>query len=180
MKKIIVVVIIIIILIIIGTLTLPSKVDSNSSSKVQTYLIKTHPQINKTNKPFTKTNLSTLQLNSLLVDTAIAGHGKDFKELEKEYEINAVYAIAVMRLESGLGYVPPAKNNLFCIRQGYNWRSFESPKAAILYFGFLMRDNMYENNDLHTIAKTYCEQSEEWYTQVIEIMNQMWERIENV
>ncbi len=180
MKKILAIIILAILVIFIGILIMPNKVESNNTSEIHTFINKTHPPINKTNKPFTPTNLSVIQLNYLLDDTAIANHGKYFKKLEKDYEVNAVYAIAVMRLESGLGYLPPSKNNLFSIREGYKWRSFESPKAAILYFGFLMRDGMYENNDLHTIANTYCEQSNTWYKEITLIMNQMWERIKNV
>lgn len=100
-----------------------------------------------------KTNLSSEDLEKGLINTNLKGLGKDFKNAEEKYGVNAILLMAMAKHETGNGnsYLAKEKNNLF----GFNAidqdpinkaREFEDKSESIDYVAKFLKEN-YLNKD---------------------------------
>lgn len=120
------------------------------------------------------------ELESLVADTGLAGLGAYYAEKEKTHEINALFLIAVAKLESGFGKSNLAKNsnNLGGLKNGNGgYMKFDSKEDCIEYQATLLRDNYlsedgkyYAGKTTKGVSKYYCEGSSSWYKQVEGLM----------
>jgi hypothetical protein len=96
-----------------------------------------------THNPFQKSNLSVEQLNRALANTGLQGQGQAFYDMEHQYNINALFAVAVACHESANGYKTANRNNFFGMRGSKGWMAFSSSYDNIMYFGQLMNKSSY-------------------------------------
>ena len=100
-----------------------------------------------------KTGFTSAELDSGLTGTKLEGLGKDFKEAEDEYGVNAILLMGMAKHESGNGTSSLAteKDNLF----GFNAidqdpigaaKKFKNKGESILYVAKFLKDN-YLNKD---------------------------------
>ena len=127
---------------------------------------------------YAKSNLSEAEFNKILSNTALAGCGDAYYNLEQTYGVNGIYAIAVSGTESGFGAHQCNTNNIYGMRNGSTgWMAFGSKYECINYFGQLMSKPLYKGKSLSTISTIYCEQSSDWYNMVTNMMNSLWVKL---
>lgn len=110
------------------------------------------------------TSLSGLagsELESMLQGN-MSGLGQAFADMEATYGVNAIYAISVAQHESGHGSsgLAQGNNNLFGIKGGSGWRSYQSKYDSIMDFGRLMNGGHYiggGRTSVDAIGSVYCE-----------------------
>lgn len=125
---------------------------------------------------FQSTHLTEEAFDYLLAGSALAGHGADFVALEESYGVNGLFALAVAKVESGLGRSKLAvkKNNYY----GMLGNSFADPHEGILAFGRLMNKGSYYGRSLDAIARTYCPPTAEaWANAVRNLMGTYWVKL---
>ena len=86
-------------------------------------------------------NASEAQLNILLQNTPLEGKGWYFLMAEREYGVNAIIMISIMRQESDLGRAGSLwrQNNFAGISNGRGgWASFETPKDGVFALARLL------------------------------------------
>jgi len=136
----------------------------------------------------TFSGLSEEDIAVIFEGTALAGHGleKTVLEVEKDYGINALFTIAVMKLESGNGSSKLAKkkNNLFGLNaSGANPHdkafSFETKGDSVRKFGQLLSDNYVDKGytTIEKIAKKYCPANSQWPKLVKNIMKRDFKKL---
>jgi len=120
--------------------------------------------------------------------TALSGHGLEeaILEVEEKYGINALFTIAVMKLESGNGKSRLArnKNNLFGLNatgadpHGKAF-SFETKGESVIKFGQLLADKYVDKGytTIEKIAKKYCPANSKWSGLVKNIMNRDYKKL---
>lgn len=116
----------------------------------------------------------------LLAGTELEGHGLETAvlEIEKEYGINALFTIAVMKLESGNGSskLARSKNNLFGLNAtgGSNSKaySFETKSDSVYKFGSLIAKSYIGKGytTIEKVGKKYCPANPKWASLVESIM----------
>ena len=125
---------------------------------------------------FTKSNLTPEALELILEGTGLAGMGQAFYDMEQTYTVNALFAMAVAKTESGLGVTNYAKNrnNYF----GMLGRTFESGEEGIMAFGELMNRNLYYGKTMIEIAEKYCPPTKDlWVEKNMQYMLGFWEKL---
>jgi hypothetical protein len=136
----------------------------------------------------TDSGLSEADIALIFDGTALAGKGLEgtILEVEKQYGINALFTIAVMKLESGNGSsrLAKSKNNLFglnAISGDKNNRafSFETKGDSVRKFGQLLSENYVGKGytTVERIAKKYCPANSEWSGLVKNIMKKDYGRL---
>lgn len=126
---------------------------------------------------FTKSNLSVAQLDKILFGTGLEGCGIYFKNMEQEYNVNSLFAIAVACHESGNGFHKANTNNYFGFRGSNGWMSFSSKEQCIYYFGQLMNKKTYYGKSIEGIAKIYCNPPGHWITCIKKHMQDKWNKL---
>jgi hypothetical protein len=116
----------------------------------------------------------------LLEGTALEGHGLEeaILAIEEEYGINALFTIAVMKLESGNGKSKLAreKNNLFGLNAtgGSNSKaySFDTKSDSVYKFGSLISKSYIAKgySTIEKVGKKYCPANPKWASLVESIM----------
>lgn len=116
----------------------------------------------------------------LLEGTALEGHGLEeaILGIEEEYGINALFTIAVMKLESGNGKSKLAreKNNLFGLNAtgGGNAKAyrFETKSDSVYKFGSIIAKSYLAKgySTLEKVGKKYCPANPKWASLVESIM----------
>ena len=116
----------------------------------------------------------------LLEGTALEGHGLEeaILEIEEEYGINALFTIAVMKLESGNGKSKLAreKNNLFGLNAtgGGNSKAyrFETKSDSVYKFGSLISKSYLAKgySTIEKVGKKYCPANPKWPSLIESIM----------
>lgn len=131
--------------------------------------------------------LTEAHIAKLFEGTALAGHGIEevVLEIEDEYGINALFTIAVMKLESGNGKsrLSRTKNNLFGLNATSSGNSkafsFKTKGDSVRKFGQLLADN-YVDKGYTTVAKVaskYCPASSSWAGKVMNIMKSDYRKL---
>ena len=126
---------------------------------------------------FTISGLSAKAFDYILEGTNLDGMGYAFEELEQEYGVNGLFAMAVAQTETGFGRSEYArnKNNFF----GMLGCSYETKYDGIMAFGKLMNKPIYYQNSIDRIGKTYCPpNASEWSSQNKFLMGSYWSRLE--
>lgn len=124
----------------------------------------------------TKSEVSADTLNKFLKNK-LSNKGEIFKEVEKKYNVNASFMVAIAILESGNGKSAMCRkrNNPF----GIVGKKFKSIDEAIDYLGRLIsKDNSYyygrKKYTIAKIAKTYAPpkigSNKYWPTKIVHIM----------
>ncbi|WP_256758037.1 glucosaminidase domain-containing protein [Cohnella sp. WQ 127256] len=136
----------------------------------------------------TDSGLNEEDISAIFDGTALAGHGLEeaILEVEEEYGINALFTIAVMKLESGNGSSRLAKNknNLFGLnasgKDAHNRAySFETKGDSVRKFGQLLAKN-YVGKGYTTIEKIstkYCPANSKWSGLVKNIMKKDYKKL---
>ena len=110
----------------------------------------------------------------------LVGQAENFIKMQKEYNVNAVFAVAVTVVESGGGTnwaaIAESTHNWMSVTGSYNgktyrnpnssnprtWRVYPSYKEAIMDFGNLIANGSYYFKNgkytVKTIAPTYCDE----------------------
>ncbi|OUM96635.1 MAG: hypothetical protein A9Z00_03340 [Thermobacillus sp. ZCTH02-B1] len=124
--------------------------------------------------------LTEQDIAKLLEGTALEGHGLEeaILGIEEEYGINALFTIAVMKLESGNGKSRLAreKNNLFGLNAtgGKNSKaySFETKRDSVYTFGSLIAKRYLAKGytTIEKVGKKYCPANPKWASLVESIM----------
>ena len=128
--------------------------------------------------PFFKSELTIEQFNKILKGTGLEGCGESYYNMEKEYGVNGIFAIAVAMHESGWGKYRANTNNFYGMRTSSGWMKFESKDENIQYFGKLMQHNWYYKKSIENIAKTYCPPTHQsWAAGIKNMMNTCWDRL---
>jgi|GEM_PF-2479954 len=125
---------------------------------------------------FTETNLTVEALDLILADTGLEGMGQAFYDMEETYQVNALFAMAVAKTESGLGVTNYAtnRNNYF----GMIGRTFESGEEGIMAFGELMNRGLYYGETMEGIAEKYCPLNKDlWVEKNMQYMLGFWEKL---
>ena len=112
-----------------------------------------------------------------LLPTDLKGLGQAFYDGEQKYNINALFVLAIVRLESGNGTSSLARNhnNLGGIKSGEEgYRSFASKEECVDYmFDLLSRKYIGEGRTtISDVGRIYCA-TDGWTPQVTSIMNEM-------
>ncbi|XID94799.1 glucosaminidase domain-containing protein [Paenibacillaceae bacterium WGS1546] len=136
----------------------------------------------------TESGLTEEDIALMFEGTALAGHDLEstILEVEEQYGINALFTIAVMKLESGNGSsnIAKKKNNLF----GLNATgpdphskafSFETKGDSVRKFGQLLADNYVDKGltTIEKIARKYCPANAKWPSLVKNIMNRDFKKL---
>lgn len=128
-------------------------------------------------------NLSAEQIDQMINSTLSAkgkststlyGLGSALEKMEKDYNVNALFALSVASLEGSWGNSSSArnKNNPFGIYRKGGVKYFNSTDEAVDYFGRLIR-NSYLNKGLTTVSSIngkYCPTNSRWTSDVTSIM----------
>ncbi|MEA4852942.1 MAG: glucosaminidase domain-containing protein [Christensenella sp.] len=130
------------------------------------------------------------QLEILLQNTGLAGLGGAFVNAERNYGVNALFLISITKLESGNGNSSLAKNsnNLGGLKSGGNgYLSFDSKEQCVDYMARLLSENYlnengkyYSGKTVKGVSKIYCEQSSYWASSVEKMMEQAYNKINEV
>lgn len=140
------------------------------------------------NRVRSDSGLTEAHIAKLFKGTALAGHGIEdvVLEIEEEYGINALFTIAVMKLESGNGKskLSRTKNNLFGLNAtsgdpNNKAFSFKTKGDSVRKFGQLLADK-YVDKGLTTIDKVaakYCPASSSWAGKVKGIMKSDYRKL---
>lgn len=140
-----------------------------------------------TSKVGEASNLTEDDIAELFDGTELEGHDIEeaVLEVEEEYGINALFTVAVMKLESGNGKSKLAKNknNLFGLNAtgGGNHKafSFETKGDSVRKFGQLLAKNYVGKGytTIDKIAKKYCPANPKWASLVLNIMKRDYNKL---
>ena len=125
-----------------------------------------------------KSNLVPEMMEALLPED-LKGLGQAFCDGEEKHNINALFVLAIVRLESGSGtsYLARNKNNLGGIKGGGDeYRAFDSKEECIAYM-FDLLDRIYISKGRDTIDEIghiYCATGG-WIPQVKSLFNDLLE-----
>ncbi len=125
-----------------------------------------------------KSNLVPDMIEALL-PPELKGLGQTFHDGEERHNINALFVLAIVRLESGNGtsYLAHARNNLGGIKGGEDgYRAFASKQECVAYM-FDLLDRLYISKGRETIDEighVYCATGG-WIPQVKSIMHELVE-----
>ncbi|MFA7205370.1 MAG: glucosaminidase domain-containing protein [Saccharofermentanales bacterium] len=115
--------------------------------------------------PMGPSGLSVKDLQKLTKGTNLAGIEEALLQIEDEHNVNALYALAVAKLETGSGtsFLCNEYNNLFGMR-GKDWYRYETKNDSVLAFGELMVRNYFSKGfvTLERIGPRYAEGSNTW------------------
>jgi len=124
--------------------------------------------------------LTEEDIAKLLEGTELEGHGLEdaILGIEEEYGINALFTIAVMKLESGNGKSKLAreKNNLFGLNAtgGGNSKAyrFETKSDSVYKFGKIIAKSYLDKgySTIEKVGKKYCPSNPKWASLVENIM----------
>ncbi|MFC5405936.1 glucosaminidase domain-containing protein [Cohnella soli] len=141
-----------------------------------------------TSKVESDSGLSEADIETIFEGTALAGHGLEqtVLEVEEKYGINALFTIAVMKLESGNGRSKLAKkkNNLFGLNaitgDAHNKAyAFETKGDSVRKFGQLLSASYVDKGytTIEKIAGKYCPANSKWPGLVKSIMKKDFQKI---
>lgn len=142
------------------------------------YVVTSYVKLNVSEDITQKSNLVPDMIEALLPED-LKGLGQAFCDGEEKHNINALFVLAIVRLESGNGtsYLAQDKNNLGGIKSGgEGYRAFASKEECIAYM-FDLLDRLYISKGRDTIDKighVYCATSG-WIPQVKSIMRELVE-----
>lgn len=122
-------------------------------------------------------NLNSEDYDLILLDSPIEGLGHVFVQLEEDYNVNGLFALAVCNLESSLGRYNANTNNFFGFYYGNGYMSFDTPEDGILYFGELLSSSLYFGKSIDEIAAIYCPPNPEWASLIRTLMEQNYNKI---
>ena len=119
--------------------------------------------------------LTADDLNALTAGTGLEGLGEEFRAIEEENGVNAVFALSVAQLESAYGqsYMARADNNIF----GMGQMSFSSKSECVRYFGDLIENHYFGQGlqDVESINYVYCPPNPAWSVKVRQLMDMNFE-----
>lgn len=106
-----------------------------------------------------------------------------FMYIQENYNVNAIFAIAVAIQESSAGNSSAARNrnNWFGIMNENGTKSFESAEECIIGFGKLISGNTYfksSKTSIYKIGNTYCDPPENWIKEITSHMNSLYRAAE--
>ncbi|MDI4646040.1 glucosaminidase domain-containing protein [Cohnella hashimotonis] len=141
-----------------------------------------------TNRVRSDSGLTEEHIAKLFEGTALAGKGIEdvVLEIEDEYGINALFTIAVMKLESGNGKskLSRTKNNLFGLNAtsgdpGNKAFRFKTKADSVRKFGQLLSDKYVEKGltTIDKVAAKYCPASSSWAGKVMGIMKSDYRKL---
>jgi len=144
--------------------------------------------VQPTSRVESESGLTEEDIALIFKGTDLAGHGLEeaILEVEETYGINALFTIAVMKLESGNGSSRLArnKNNLFGLnatgpdphRKAY---SFETKGESVKKFGQLLSDKYVDKGftTIEKIATKYCPANSKWPSLVKNIMKKDYKKL---
>jgi flagellum-specific peptidoglycan hydrolase FlgJ len=110
--------------------------------------------------------LTLAELQKMTSGTPLAGIEPALLQIEKDYNVNALFALAVAKLETGIGtsFLVKEHNNLFAMRGRSGWFTYATKNDSVLAFGKLMATNYFNKgyNTLDKIGPRYAEGSTSW------------------
>lgn len=116
--------------------------------------------------PIGKSGLTITDLQKLTKNTPLAGIETALLKIETDYNCNALYALAVAKLESGIGTSANSKtkNNIYGIRGKMDWVAFANKSDSVISFGKIMKSNYFSKGytTLERIGPRYAEGSNTW------------------
>ncbi len=119
-----------------------------------------------TPSPIGKSGLTLKELQKLTKGSTLVGIEPALLQIETTYNCNALYALAVAKLETGGGTSELCRNhnNLFGMRARSGWISFKTKADSVISFGKLMKNNYFGKgfNTLAKIGPRYAEGSTTW------------------
>jgi hypothetical protein len=142
------------------------------------YVMTNYVKLNVSEDITQKSNLVPDMIEALLPED-LKGLGRAFRDGEEKYNINALFVLAIVRLESGNGtsYLARTNNNLGGIKSGEDgYRAFASKEECVAYM-FDLLDRLYIGKGRNTIDKighVYCATGG-WIPQVKSIMHELVE-----
>lgn len=126
---------------------------------------------------YAQSHITAEQYDVMLEGSALAGCGDAFRQIETEYGVNGLFAIAVCNLESSLGQYPANTNNFFGFMGANGWMSFSTKRDGITYFGELLSGYPYYGKTIDQIASIYCPGSTVWASTVRCLMQYNFDKI---
>lgn len=116
-------------------------------------------------------------LDMFLGDAKLKGQGKTFLKAQEKYGINAVFLIAIARLESGTGTSDLARknNNFGGMRSGKRWLKFSTPEEGIDKLAENLK-RKYIDDGLTTVEKIHKRYAEDknWSKLVLSKMDDIY------
>jgi len=142
------------------------------------YVLTSYVKLNVSEEVTQKSNLVPDMIEALLPED-LKGLGQAFCDGEEKHNINALFVLAIVRLESGNGtsYLARTKNNLGGIKSGEDgYRAFASKEECVAYM-FDLLDRLYISkgrNTIDEIGRVYCATGG-WIPQIKSILHEMVE-----
>lgn len=124
-------------------------------------------------------NCTVQELQMVTKGTPMYGYEWKILEVEKKYQINALFICSVALTETGMGTtgVGASRNNLFGMRgsKGFYW--YDNPGQSIEAFGSCINRVYWANNrkTLPRIAEWYCDAS--WAKKVEQGINYLYNKM---
>jgi flagellum-specific peptidoglycan hydrolase FlgJ len=116
--------------------------------------------------PVGASGLTLEELQVLTKGTSLAGIEPALLQIEKDYNCNALFALAVAKLETGLGTSENCvlRNNIFGILGRTGWVSYATKSDSVIHFGKIMQSNYFSKGfvTLDRIGPRYAEGSTTW------------------
>jgi hypothetical protein len=139
------------------------------------YVLTSSVKLNVSEDITQKSNLVPEMIEALLPD-GLKGLGQAFHDGEERHNINALFVLSIVDLESGYGssYLAQNSNNLGGIKGKNGYRSFESKEECVAYM-FDLLDRLYISKGRDTIDEighVYCATGG-WIPQVKSIMHEL-------
>ncbi len=119
-----------------------------------------------TPSPMGPSGLTLAELKILTKGTGLVGIEQALLDIEEIYNVNALYALAVAKLETGSGtsfLAKPEYNNLYAMRTN-DWFRYETRYDSVMAFGKLMVNNYFGKgfDTIEKIGPRYAEGSQTW------------------
>lgn len=120
------------------------------------------------------------QISKVTTGTRLEGFEDQILCTEYTYGVNAIYILAVAKVETGFGAAGVGrshKNNLFGITGGGGYAYYESPIKSVEAFGELMSEKYFPNgyDTLSKIGPKYCNSA--WSLKVEEEINTIYNQM---
>lgn len=130
------------------------------------------PTVHKTNiyeaDIHSPSGLTIDELNHILQGTSLKNLGSSFYEMERKYSANAIFAISVACLESGIERgVRDPKNNYFGFTYGGEKIRYNSINDSIMAFGKLMQKPVFKGKNFDKFSRIYCPPKHEFWRGVV-------------
>lgn len=119
-------------------------------------------------------------LQKVTKGTRLYGYEEKIIEVERKYQVNAFFILAVANVETGMGCagVGSSRNNCFGMKGGSGFRYFDNPGQSVEAFGELISRKYFGNGryTAYSIGQWYCDTY--WATKVTNEIDRLYYKMQ--